>query len=343
MTDSFFGGFSNDFDLDLGINYSDYDLNDNFFSDLSNELNVPFETGIDTDLGLNIDYSMFDLQGFGAFDQQQLQQRGPVKAGNDLFSLPSIMNMLGAGMKAFNAIDKNAFEAREAARRDAEAQKQFWTNYANQAQTNLRDYEDQLNAYYRAAEYAEKRKQYEAKLQEQQAGYKSDVAVAATENFARQLADLEGRFYEEEARDTIALDNLRLQSEAQAARVASKGQAGRSVERLKNQYDQQYLANVGNKQITTRFRIADKLRAGEAANVARENQISQVRYYTPQPVADPVKPLAPLPIQAYEPAPSAGPSPTALGIELGSIALEAFNNYQAMQPPQPKPIQVVSS
>jgi len=347
MTNSFFGFDGGlDFDSGLGLNPSDYDLNFDAFSNISSELNVPFEAGFDVDLGLGIDYSQFnDLSNIFepvGFTPQQQQKDKSVKPGNDLFSLPSILNMAGAAMKAFTAVERDKFERQEAERQDAEAKKRYWAQVANQQQENLRNYEYQLDSYYKAADYVEKRRQYEAQLQEQQAQYKSDVAVAATNNFARQLADLEGRFYEEEARDTIALDNLRLEAEAKAARVASKGQAGRTVQALKQQYDQQYLANLSNRQITTKFRVADKLRAGEAANVARENQISQVRFYTPQPIADPVKPLAPLPIQIAEPTPTSKPSSSALGINLGSIALEAFNNYQAMQPPQPQPIQVTS-
>jgi hypothetical protein len=84
----------------------------------------------------------------------------------------------------------------------------------------------------------------------------------------------------------------------QLLRKLAGGQVGRSVIGLQNQYNQQYLANLSNRQITRGYRIADKLRAGEALNAARENTSNQVQFYTPQPVADPVKPMAPLPIQA---------------------------------------------
>jgi hypothetical protein len=111
---------------------------------------------------------------------------------------------------------------------------------------------------------------------------------------------------------------------------------------MQQQYNQQYLANVSNRQITRSFRIADKIRAAEAANIARENTGNQIQYYTPQPIADPVKPLAPLPIQAVPPTPRSGPSGTALAINLGSLAFEAYENYKAMQPPDPKAVTVKS-
>lgn len=319
---------------DLGLDIPRYDVTPFDFSVLDP---IPFEAGFGFDSGLGIDINQFDLNKnfFVPPTTNNPADVKPVQAGKGLFSLPSILNMADAALKAFTAIDRQQFEQAEAARQTAEQQKQFWTQYANQSQQNLRDYQYQLDSYYRQADYVERRRQYELMLERQQAQYKSDVAIAAADNFAKQLADLDARFYEEEAKDTIELDNLRIQAEAKAAKVASRGQAGRTVERLKNQYDQQYLANLSNRQITTKFRIADKIKAGEAANVARENQVRQVRYYTPQPVADPVKPLAPLPIIAVEPAPVSGPSPTSLGIELGSIAIDAFNNYQAMQPPNP--------
>lgn len=70
---------------------------------------------------------------------------------------------------------------------------------------------------------------------------------------------------------------------------------------MRESYNQQYLQNLSNREITRKWRIADKTRAAESLNVARENTINQVRFYTPQPVADPVKPLAPIKVEGYEP------------------------------------------
>lgn len=255
-----------------------------------------------------------------------------------IFELPSILNMAEFGLKGLTSIASYQADKAAVARANAADQAQFWTQYSAQSQENYRAYEAQLNSWYREADYVEKRRQYELQLAEQQAAFKGAVTTAATKNFERQLADLEGRFYEEEAKETVELENIRTQAFAAKAKVAASGQVGRTVERMQQQYNQQYLSNVSNRQITRGFRIADKIRAAEAANIARENTGNQVQYYTPQPIADPVKPLAPLPIQAVGPTPRSGPSSTALAINLGGLAFEAYENYKAMQPPASKDV-----
>jgi hypothetical protein len=217
----------------------------------------------------------------------------------------------------------------ETDRYNAAAQTEYWTRYASQSRENYRNYEYQLNSWYRESDYVEKVRQYEQQLAEQQATFKGAVSTSATKNFERQLADLEGRFYEEEAKETIEMENIRAQSIAASAKKVSSGQVGRS--------------NLSNRQITRNFRIADKTRAGEALNVARENAVNQVQFYTPRPVADPVKPLAPLPIETVDPTPVMGPSASALAFNIGTIGLNAFMNYKAMQPPAPKPVAPASS
>ncbi|NCX25115.1 MAG: hypothetical protein EBX13_05005, partial [Proteobacteria bacterium] len=123
------------------------------------------------------------------------------------------------------------------------------------------------------------------------------------------------------------MENVRMQSIAAASKVKAKGQAGRSIERLSNQYHQQYLANLSNREITRNYRIADKQRQAEALDVARQNTSNQIQFYTPQPIADPVKPLAPLPITAVPPTPEAGPSGAGLTIDLANIGLDVLRNY----------------
>lgn len=260
-----------------------------------------------------------------------------------IFSLPSVLSIAQFGMGTAASIFEYQVAQAETARYNAAAQTEFWTRYAAQSQENYRNYEYQLNSWYRESDYVEKRRQYEQQLAEQRATYKGAVSVSATKNFERQLADLEGRFYEEEAKETIELENIRTQTIAAGAKQAAKGQAGRSVERLQNQYHQQYLANLSNRQITRNFRIADKVRANEALNVARENTINQVEFYTPQPIADPVKPLAPLPIQAVEPTDRMGPSGSALAFNIANQAVSSYLNYKAMLPAAPKPVAPTSS
>lgn len=261
------------------------------------------------------------------------------KLKDTIFSLPSILSLAEFSVNAIAAKGAYDFQEAEAKRATAESRRQFWTEYANVNQQNYRNYELQLDAWYRESDYVERRRQYEQMLAEQQAVYKGQVATAATKNFERQLADLEGRFYEEEAKDTIELESIRAQAIGAKARVASSGQAGRTVESLQQQYNQQYLANVSNRQITRNFRLNDKIRAAEAANIARENTTNQVQYYNPQPIADPVKPLAPLPIKAVQPSRVSGPSRSALTMQIAQAGFNAFQSYQDMLPPKPKETQ----
>ena len=260
-----------------------------------------------------------------------------------ILSYASIASIGKFAADSVTAYANYQFQAAEAKRKTAVAQQEFWTRYAAQSQENYRNYEYQLNAWYRESDYVQKRRQYEQQLAEQQATFKGAVATAATRNFERQLADLEGRFYEEEAKDTIELESIRAQSIAMGAKKAAGGQVGRTVQRLQNQYNQQYLANLSNRQITRNFRVADKIRASEAANVARENTSNQVQYYTPQPIADPIKPLAPLPITAMQPAAVSGPSATALTMSIGNAAFNAYQNYKSMLPPKPDEVKPKSS
>ena len=264
-------------------------------------------------------------------------------ASKGIFDLPSILSIAQFGMGTAASIAEYQIKQAETERYNAAALTEYWTRYASQSRENYRNYELQLNSWYRESDYVEKVRQYEQQLAEQQATFKGAAATSATKNFEKQLADLEGRFYEEEAKETIEMENIRAQSIAASAKKVSSGQVGRTVERLQNQYQQQYLANLSNRQITRNFRIADKVRAGEALNVARENTVNQIQFYTPRPVADPVKPLAPLPIEAVEPTAAMGPSASALAFNIGTIGMNAYMNYRAMQPKAPEPVKPQSS
>jgi hypothetical protein len=223
----------------------------------------------------------------------------------------------------------------ETDRANAYAQIDYWTKWENQSAENYRNYEYQLNQWYRQSDYVEKVRQYESKLAEQRSIYKGQVSISATNNFARQLAELEGRFYEEEAKDLIDLENTRIQSVAGAAKAVAGGQVGRTVVGLQNAKNQQYLNNLSNRQITRNFRIADKVRAAEVADIQRQNLINQVEDYTPQPVQDPIQPLAPLPIKAFEPSLISGPSQSALTMNIAKTGYDAVKQYQSMLPPKP--------
>jgi len=254
-----------------------------------------------------------------------------------IFELPSILSIGKGIMDAATTTAAYKTAAAETERQNAAAQQEYWARYADQVAQNYRDYQQQLDTYYRDLDYVQRRRDYESQVEKQQAEFVGATATQAFKNFERQIADLEGRFYEEEAKETMEIENIRAQSIAAAGKQQAKGQAGRSVERLTNQYHQQYLANVSNRQITRNYRIADKVRQGEALDVARQNTINQVQFYTPQPISDPVKPLAPLPITAVPPTPASGPSQASLTIDLANVGLEAYKNYESMQPPKPTP------
>jgi hypothetical protein len=297
------------------------------------------------DFGADFGIPKFDIPDYSSIFQIQDQVQTQAQNQNSfqnllkgIFELPSILS-IGKGVlqgAAATAAYKNA--AAESGLRNAAANQEYWARYADTVAQNYRDYQAQLDSYYRDLDYAQRRRDYEDQLAKQQAEYKGAVSTQAFKNFERQIADLEGRFYEEEAKETIELENIRIQSIAAASKAKAKGQAGRSIERLNNQYHQQYLANLSNREVTRNYRIADKTRQAEALDVARQNTSNQVQFYTPQPIPDPVKPLAPLPITAVPPTPETMPSGTALTIDLANIGLEALKNYQSMQPPAPKPI-----
>lgn len=266
------------------------------------------------------------------------QAPGPItpSAGSFLTSLPAVMEAGQFVGQIANQITAFEVAGAETTRKNAVARTQYWRKYGATSRQNYRDYEKQLRSWYREASYVEEMRQYQQQLAEQRAEFKGEVAAAATQQFGKRMAELEARFYEEEAKDEIEIQNLQLQSFAKASRKVASGQVGRTVTALQNQYNQQYLSNLSNRQITRKFRIADKLVAGEAADVARQNQISQVQYYTPQPIADPIKPMAPLPIEAVPPTPEQGPSKSAFVIGLAETALDTAMAYKDMLPSSPE-------
>lgn len=240
----------------------------------------------------------------------------------------------GFALDTISAVTDYSIARSNAKYETAEKQLAYWTQYAETSKKNYREYEMQLQSWYRSADYTERMRAYQAKLQEQAAVYKGQVTTAATRNFEKQLADLDGQYYEEEAKDDIELHRLMVDNFAKASRKAASGQVGRTVQAINNQFNQQHLSNISNRQITRQFRLADKIRQAEALNVARENQANQAQFYTPQEYADPVKPLAPLPITAVEPLAKPGPSGGALALKLiGSAAGRTFDYIDALPKP----------
>ena len=253
-------------------------------------------------------------------------------AGQSFWS-PGVSAVATGAIKAATVYFDHQVSKHEAKRKSAVAETKYWRQWRNTNRANYRAYDTQLKSWYREQDWVEARRQYEQKRADLQAGYKGEVTVAATKNFERQIADIEGRFYEEEAKDIIDLENTRISLISQAVGKVASGQVGRSVEAFGQAKNQQWLANLSDRQLTRKFRIGDKEKAKVAADVARENTGNQVRFYTPQPVADPVNPTAPAPLDFYQPTPEAAPaSNLQLGISLGKQALGAYDSYLGMLP-----------
>ena len=222
----------------------------------------------------------------------------------------------------------------ETKRANAEAERQFIEAKANQERSNYREYEVQQKQWLRDTTYAEQRKDYENKLATQRSQYKGEVAVAATENLGRKLADLDARFYEETAKDTIELETQQLNADAMAAKKSglAAGKGGRAVNAVRGQYHQIYLGSISNKDITKMWRKADKLGNAEAEAIRAANAGKDIQDYLPNPVNDPVKPLIPLPVRGVAPAKKAGPSSLAMVTKMTGQVIDGYKYYRDMQP-----------
>ena len=251
------------------------------------------------------------------------------KSGQDFFT-PGMSAMLTGGLEIAKLYYGDQISKYETQRKNAVAEQQYYRAILNKEKENYRNYEVDLNNWYRDADWVEMRRQYEQKRKDLQAAYKGEATIAATQNFERMIANIEGRFYEEEAAEIIQLDNIRTEFIAASAKKVASGQVGRSVRAVRDQYEQQYLANLSNRTITRRNRIQDKQNQKVAAEVARENTVNATQFYTPTPIADPVKPLAPLPVEGVPPSPEIQKG--GLGIDIGLKALDTYQNYIDMQP-----------
>jgi hypothetical protein len=204
---------------------------------------------------------------------------------------------------------------------------------------NFRQHTVDMKNYLKSSIYVEDLRKYENKLKSNAAKLKTETSINATEALGREYADLNARFYEEEAADTVQLETIKQKSIADSVKRVSSGQVGRSVERIYNSYNQQYLQNASNRLITRDFRIGDKLAAQRAANISAKNKANSVRLYEPRPFQDVVKPESPLPTEIYGPMTpqvSAGLSFT----DLAGAAMAGYNSYMDNRPPtmtyQPK-------
>ena len=174
------------------------------------------------------------------------------------FMSPGMTAALDFGFGAAASFYDHQFKKYETQRANAVAEQRYYRAKLNKEKENYRNYEVDLRNWYRDSDWVEQRRQYEETRKELQAGYKGEVTVAATKNFERMMANIEGRFYEEEARDIVELDVIRTEFISQAVKKVASGQAGRTVKALGNQFEQQWLSNLSNRNITRRFRIQDK-------------------------------------------------------------------------------------
>ena len=202
----------------------------------------------------------------------------------------------------------------------------YWTQWQHTNEQNWFQYEDQLAQWHTNAKYAADVRTYELEIQKEQALYKGDVAAMATKSLGEKLADLEGRWYEQEAADEMQMNQLRIQTDIDSARKKMRGRGkgvavGRTMQGIQAVMDNQWAANVSNRKLTRQFRVADKLSAQQALQAATSNEINSVRFYTPKPQRDVVKPQEPRDVKGFEPIPTPGPSDSALAFRMLGSAI----------------------
>lgn len=212
---------------------------------------------------------------------------------------------------------------------NAGAKLKYWTEWNNTNQINYRNYSHQMAQWHGAAFYANQLKLYEQELAKIQADYKGEVTTAQTKILEDKMADIEGQWYEKEATDDIAIDKIRVANIVESAqkklRNRGKGIAvGRTMVGLDAAQKNKWLENVGNRQLTTQWRVADKIRQVEAAKAAQESAINEVRFYNPKPVNDPIQPKEPLALDGYEPIDKPGPG--GLGFEIANSLIGSITD-----------------
>jgi hypothetical protein len=280
-----------------------------------------------------MDFSNVSSPGFKSSSTSNvdtLLKNNPNIGTQNKFMSPGMTAALDFGFGAAASYFDHQYKKYETQRANAVAEQKYYRAKLNKEKENYRNYEVDLKNWYRDTDWVEQRRAYEEKRKELQAGYKGEVTVAATKNFERMMANIEGRFYEEEARDIVQLDTIRTEMISQAVKKVASGQAGRTVKALGNQYEQQWLSNLSNRNITRRFRIQDKENQKVAAETARQNTSNAVQFYTPTPIADTVKPMMPLPVEGVAPTPAIAPG--GLGIKIAQQGLKSYQKYADAQP-----------
>jgi len=245
---------------------------------------------------------------------------------------PGTQSVFQFGLKTATAAVAKSAQARQAWSQWESETVSAIRKGAQQDRENFRAFEVDLENWFRQSQYVEEMRRYELTKQKQSAELKTATSISALKDFERRISDLDAQYYEQEAAGIIQLEALRTKQVADAASAVAGGQVGRSVQRIRNSYHQQWLQNASNRQITRKFRIADKIVAGEAAAIDAQNKTNSVSLYNARPFADPVKPLAPIPTEVYT-----AKEPTVSGtlsiLDVAGTAMEAVQHYKENMPP----------
>jgi len=247
---------------------------------------------------------------------------------------PSAGGWLNFGMNIWSAGEKRAGEYTAAWNKWEADSARAMRQAVHTNKQNFRAHQVDMTNWLAKSKHVSQLRQYENQLATDRAQLKTETSINATKALGRKYADLNARYYEEEASDTIQLETIRnkiISEGIKKAGVAS-GRVGRSVENISNTYNQQWLGNASNRQITRKFRIGDKMSAFEAANADALNKSNSVTLYNPRPYADPVQPLTPLEAELH--LPSKPQVKSGLGLlDYAGAAMSAYNNYMENKPP----------
>tara|TARA_R100001594_G_scaffold79427_3_gene114095 strand:+ start:370 stop:1275 length:906 start_codon:yes stop_codon:yes gene_type:complete len=247
---------------------------------------------------------------------------------------PSAGGWLNFGMNIWSAGEKRAGQYKAAWNKWEADSARALRQAVHTNKQNFRAHQVDMTNWLAKSKHVSQLRQYENQLATDRAQLKTETSINATKALGRKYADLNARYYEEEASDTIQLETIRnkIISEGIKKSGVASGRVGRSVENISNTYNQQWLGNASNRQITRKFRIGDKMSAFEAANADALNKSNSVTLYNPRPYADPVQPLTPLEAELH--LPSKPQVKSGLGLlDYAGAAMSAYNNYMSNKPP----------
>lgn len=247
---------------------------------------------------------------------------------------PSAGGWLNFGMNIWSAGEKRAGEYTAAWNKWEADSARALRQAVHTNKQNFRAHQVDMTNWLAKSKHVSQLRQYENQLATDRAQLKTETSINATKALGRKYADLNARYYEEEASDTIQLETIRnkIISEGIKKSGVASGRVGRSVESISNTYNQQWLGNASNRQITRKFRIGDKMSAFEAGNADALNKANSVTLYNPRPYADPVQPLTPLEADLH--LPSKPKVKSSLGLlDYAGAAMSAYNNYMSNKPP----------